>query len=150
MLWPRFIILHAHRSLLSCLGTLWSSWLSYFIRMLWIWTHLTTNCGVRVWLYAKQFQESLGLAPQTCFEISELQKNEQILWNLTWGKMPGKTRLSRSYRPLTYILVFGYNAPLKDSKTCVLSGLSRLLLSSRFSSCCITWLVNGWGHKVWQ
>ena len=42
-----------------------------------------TDCDMRVWPYAKQYQKSLGLAPQTCFAISELRKNEQILWNLT-------------------------------------------------------------------
>jgi len=34
---------------------------------------------------------------------------------------------------------------LTDSKTCFLSDLSRLLSSSRFSSCLITW--HGWGHN---
>jgi len=44
MLWPRFIILHTHKSLLGCSGTLWSSWLSHFITMLWIWTHFDCGC----------------------------------------------------------------------------------------------------------
>ena len=34
MLWARFTILHTHTFLLCCWDTLWSSWLSHFIRML--------------------------------------------------------------------------------------------------------------------
>ena len=49
-----------------------------------IWTaNAPTNCDTRVWLYAKHFQTSLGLEPQSCFVISELRKSEQILWILT-------------------------------------------------------------------
>jgi len=47
-----------------------------------------------------------------------------------------------------FYLCFEYNAPLTDSTTCFLSGLSRLLSSTRFSSSLIKWHV--WGHKVWQ
>ena len=46
---PRFIILHAHRSLLVFLGTLWNSWVSHFIRMLWIWTHFNCECSHKLW-----------------------------------------------------------------------------------------------------
>jgi len=49
MLWPRFIILHAHQSLLACLGTLCSSWFSHFVRMFWIWTHLDYECTRKLW-----------------------------------------------------------------------------------------------------
>ena len=83
VLWARFTILRAHKFLLCCWDTLWSSWLSHFVRMLWIWTHLGCECTHKLWLYAKHFQTSLGLAPQTCFVISELRKSEQILWILT-------------------------------------------------------------------
>ena len=96
MLWPGFIILHAHK--LCWVVRTHCEVLDFHI--LWecfesehIWTASTpTNCDLLVLLYAKHFQESLGLAPQTCFVISELQKKEQILWNLTWGKMPGKIK----------------------------------------------------------
>jgi len=75
-LWPRFTILRAHKSLLCCSDTLCRSWLSHFIRTHYlgsehIWTTTApTNCDMRVWPYAKQFQKSLGLALQTCFVIS--------------------------------------------------------------------------------
>jgi len=49
MLWPRFIILHAHKSLLGCSSTFWSSWLSHFIRMLWILTHLDCEYTHKLW-----------------------------------------------------------------------------------------------------
>ena len=64
-LWSHFTILHAHKSLLCCSNTLWSSWLSHFIRThcfesehIWT-TTAPTNCDVQVWLYAKQFQKIL-------------------------------------------------------------------------------------------
>ena len=87
-LWPRFIILRAHKILVCCSNTLWRSWLSHFIRTHYFESeHISTataptNCDMLVWPYANQFQKSLGLAPQICFAISELRKNEQILWNL--------------------------------------------------------------------
>jgi len=101
-LWSHCTILHAHKSLLCCSDTLWSSWLSHFIRThcfesehMWTMT-APTNCDLQVWLYAKQFQKNLGLARQTCFVVSELGKNEMILWNLTEGKLRGNIKLSRS------------------------------------------------------
>jgi len=44
-----FYNFHAHKSLLGCSGTLWSSWFSHFIRMLWIWTHLDCECTHKLW-----------------------------------------------------------------------------------------------------
>jgi len=61
--WPRFTILRAHQCLLCCSDTLWRSWLSHFIRRQsfeseHIWTTTArTNCDMRVWPYAKQFQK---------------------------------------------------------------------------------------------
>ena len=49
MLWPHFVILHVHKYLLGCSGTLWSSSLSDFMRMLWIWTHLGYECTHKLW-----------------------------------------------------------------------------------------------------
>ena len=49
MLWPRFMILHAHKSLLGYSGALWSSWLSHFARVLWICTHLDCECIHKLW-----------------------------------------------------------------------------------------------------
>ena len=74
--WPRFTILHPHKSLLCCSDTLWRSWLSHFIRTHYfgsehIWTTTApTNCDMWVWPYVKQFQKSLWLALVTCFVIS--------------------------------------------------------------------------------
>jgi len=65
MLWPRFIILHAHKFLLSCLGTLWSSWLSHFMRMLWIWTHFDCGCTHKLWRASVTLCEAISKKPWT-------------------------------------------------------------------------------------
>jgi len=112
-----------------------------------IWTaRAPTNCDARVWLHAKHFQASVGPAPQTCFVICELWKSEQILWILTWGKLRFAKLSWIVHTGLcpNFYLCFEFNAPSTDSKTCFLSGLSRLLSCSRFSSYFITWLVNDW------
>ena len=49
MLWARFTILHAHKFFLCCWNTLWCSWLSNLIRMLWVWTHLDCECTHKLW-----------------------------------------------------------------------------------------------------
>ena len=83
-LWSHFTILHANKSLLCCSGTLLSSWLSHFMRTpcfesehIWSMT-APTNCDVRVWLYAKQFQKSLGLA---------VRHLRHVLWYLNCERM---------------------------------------------------------------
>jgi len=45
----QFILLHIHKSLLGCSGTLRSSWLSHFIRMLLIWIYLDCECTRKLW-----------------------------------------------------------------------------------------------------
>ena len=60
MLWPRFIILHAHKSLLGCSGTLRSSWLSHFIRMLWIWAQFDCECTHKLWRASVTLCETLS------------------------------------------------------------------------------------------
>ena len=54
-----FYNLHARRSLLGCLGELWSSWLSHFIRMLWIWTYLDYKCSHKLWRASVTLCETL-------------------------------------------------------------------------------------------
>ena len=57
-----FYILRAHKFLLCCWDTLWSSWLSHFVRMLrilWIWTHLGCECTRKLWRTSVTLCEAL-------------------------------------------------------------------------------------------
>ena len=73
MLWPRFIIFHAHKSLLGCSGILWSSRFSHFVRMLWIWTHWTGKCIHKLWRASMTLCE--GISKKSWTGISGMFRN---------------------------------------------------------------------------